>query len=67
MPTVQIGRLGQLTTAGLLPTALVYAKLFEAAIHAGLDRDPGCGQRAIDRTIRSGLAAGARKSRSSTA
>ncbi len=59
--------LGQLTAAGLLPAALAYAELFEAARRAGLDRDPGCGQRGIDRTIRSGLTAGARKPRGSAA
>ncbi len=59
--------LGQLTASGLLPAALAYAELFEAARGAGLDRDPGCGQRGIDRTIRSGLTAGARKPRTSAA
>jgi Bifunctional DNA primase/polymerase, N-terminal len=59
--------LGQLTAAGLLPAALAYTKLFEAAVQAGLDHDPGCGPRGIDRTIRSGLTAGARKPRSSAA
>jgi Bifunctional DNA primase/polymerase, N-terminal len=59
--------LGQLAAAGLLPAALAYAQLFEAAVQAGLDRDPGCGPRGIDRTIRSGLTAGARKPRSSAA
>jgi Bifunctional DNA primase/polymerase, N-terminal len=59
--------LGQLTAAGLLPAALVRAELFDAARRAGLDRDPGCGPRGIDRTIRSGLTAGARKPRGSAA
>ncbi len=59
--------LGQLTAAGLLPAALAYAALFEAARQAGLDHDPGCGRRGIDRTIRSGLTAGARKPRRSAA
>jgi Bifunctional DNA primase/polymerase, N-terminal len=55
--------LGQLAAAGLLPAALVRAELFDAARQAGLDRDPGCGRGGIDRTIRSGLTAGARKPR----
>ena len=59
--------LGQLVAAGLLPTGLAHAELFAAACQAGLDRDPGCGQRGIDRTIRSGLTAGARKPRSRAA
>jgi hypothetical protein len=49
--------LGQLT--GLLPAGLIRAELAAAACRAGLDRDPGCGPRGIDRTIRSGLSAGA--------
>jgi hypothetical protein len=59
--------LGQLTATGMLPTALTHAELFAAACQAGLDRDPGCGRRGIDRTIRSGLTAGARNPRSRAA
>jgi Bifunctional DNA primase/polymerase, N-terminal len=59
--------LGQLTASGFLDTKLVYTELFDAARKAGLDRDPGCGQRGIDRTIRSGLTAGARNPRRSAA
>jgi Bifunctional DNA primase/polymerase, N-terminal len=55
--------LGQLTTTGLVPTALAYAELFDAACQADLDHDPGCGRRGIDRTIRSGMSAGARNAR----
>ncbi len=55
--------LGQLTAAGPLPAALAYAELFDAACRAGLDRDPGCGQHGIHRTIRSGITAGTRKTR----
>jgi Bifunctional DNA primase/polymerase, N-terminal len=59
--------LGQLTAAGFLDAELVYAELFDAACKTGLDRDPGCRPRGIDRTIRSGLTAGARKPRGSAA
>jgi hypothetical protein len=59
--------LGQLSAAGLLPAALAHSELFEAACRAGLDRDPGCGRRGIDRTIRSGLTAGACKQHGSAA
>jgi hypothetical protein len=59
--------LGQLTAAGLLPAALARAELAAAARQAGLDRDPGCGPRGIDRTIRSGLTAGARNPRNRAA
>ncbi len=59
--------LGQLTAAGLLPTALAHAELFAAACRAGLDHDPGCGPHGIDRTIRSGLTAAARTPRRSAA
>jgi hypothetical protein len=59
--------LGQLIAAGLLPASLACTALTDAARRAGLDRDPGCGPRGIDATIRSGLAAGTRKSRASAA
>jgi hypothetical protein len=59
--------LGQLIAAGFLDAGLVYAELFDAARRAGLDRDLRCGPRGIDRTIRSGLTAGARNPRSSAA
>jgi Bifunctional DNA primase/polymerase, N-terminal len=59
--------LGQLTATGLLPPALAYTALTDAARRAGLDRDPGCGPRGIEATIRSGLAAGARKPRTRAA
>lgn len=55
--------LGQLTATGLLPATLAHAGLFAAACQAGLDRDPGCRWRGIDRTVRSGLTAGARNPR----
>jgi hypothetical protein len=55
--------LGQLTATRLLTTELAYTELFAAACQAGLDRDPGCGRRGIDATIRSGMSAGARKPR----
>ncbi len=55
--------LGQLAAAGLLAPTLAHAALTAAARSIGLDRDPNCGPRGIDRTIRSGLAAGVRKPR----
>jgi hypothetical protein len=55
--------LGQLVAAGMLPATLAYDALLAAARRAGLDRDPNCGPRGIDRTIRSGLASGALKPR----
>ncbi len=55
--------LGQLAAAGLIPALLAQAALTDVARRIGLDRDPNCGPRGVDRTIRSGLAAGARKPR----
>ncbi len=65
--TLNQAALGQLCAAGLLPATLVYTALTAAARRAGLDRDPGCGPRGIQATIRSGLAAGARKPRTRAA
>jgi hypothetical protein len=59
--------LGQLSAAGLLRGSVICAALTGAARRAGLDHDPGCGPRGIDRTIRSGLTAGARKPRTRAA
>jgi Bifunctional DNA primase/polymerase, N-terminal len=59
--------LGQLVAAGLLPLSFAHTALAGAARRAGLDRDPGCGPRGIDGTIRSGLAAGGRNPRARAA
>jgi hypothetical protein len=49
--------LGQLVAAGLLPPIPVITGLIGAAVHAGLPEDEA------SRTVRSGLAGGARKPR----
>jgi hypothetical protein len=49
--------LGQLVTAGLLPPLPVITSLIDAAMHAGLPEDEAI------RTVRSGMAGGARKPR----
>jgi hypothetical protein len=49
--------LGQLVAAGLLPPLPVITSLIDAAMHAGLPEDEAV------RTVRSGMAAGARKPR----
>jgi len=49
--------LGQLVTAGLLPPVPVITGLISAAMHAGLSQDE------VVRTVRSGMAGGARKPR----
>ena len=50
-------RLGQLVTAGLLPPIPVITSLIDAAMHAGLPEEEAI------RTVRSGMAGGARKPR----
>ena len=49
--------LGQLVTAGLLPPIPVITSLIDAAMHAGLPEEEAI------RTVRSGMAGGARKPR----
>jgi hypothetical protein len=53
--------LGQLVAGGALPARLAEDALTAAAAAVGLDRDPPRGQ--VEKTIRSGLAAGARHPR----
>lgn len=55
--------LGQLAAGGVLDRAEVENRLFRAACEAGLDRDPGCGERGIRSTIRSGMTAGEKEPR----
>lgn len=50
--------LGQLVSGKVLVEHEVAARLTDAAKQAGLDRDPGCGERGIAATIASGLKAG---------
>lgn len=56
--------LGQLVAGGLLSEAEVIERLRDAARQSGLDRDPGCGEQGIARTIASGLRAGKEHPRS---
>lgn len=55
--------LGQLIGAKALMRSEVEQALTEAARRAGLDRDPGCGERGIAATIKSGLNTGEKKPR----
>ena len=54
---------GQLLRPGVLERAEATARLREAAVACGLDRDPGCGIAGIEATIKSGLDAGAKQPR----
>ena len=50
--------LGQLVAGGVLDRSTVEQRLYEAAAQSGLETDPGCGEKGIRGTIRSGLEAG---------
>lgn len=55
--------LGQLVGSGELDRDEIETRLFESACRSGLDTDPGCGERGIWATIRSGLESGMKEPR----